>query len=42
MSDLADFFDDSGTNGDSRYVVVVGGVASLRQWDRLSHEWDQF
>lgn len=41
MADLAGFFDDSGTHGDSRFVVVAGGVASLRQWDRLSKEWER-
>ncbi|MGH9436304.1 MAG: DUF3800 domain-containing protein [Candidatus Acidiferrales bacterium] len=41
MADLVGFFDDSGTHGDSRFVVVAGGVASVQQWDRLSSEWEQ-
>ena len=41
MADLVGFFDDSGTHGDSRFVVVAGGVASVRQWERLSSEWER-
>jgi hypothetical protein len=39
MTALAAYLDDSGTHVGSAWVVVAGGVASVKQWSVLSRAW---
>jgi hypothetical protein len=41
MTALAAYLDDSGTHVGSGWVVVAGGVASIKQWSKLSRAWER-
>src|ERR1700682_957978 len=41
MTALAAYLDDSGTHASSGWVVVAGGVASVKQWAKVSRAWER-
>lgn len=41
MTILAAYLDDSGTHAGSGWVVAAGGVASVKQWMKLSRTWER-